>query len=380
MIATTLVLAASLLTGGPAETLHREKVYFLKGTLGNDSISMKIELFDEMWFARYFFLKNRKDIVLQGSCDSTACTFSITRWDGKKGREIIMEVFNIKETEEHHWKGEWMDQEKKVRNVFLKPIDRDSVAHLCKGCPAIDKMDTYSYFRTSGIPFMKSRTEMRNGKTIDWFKDKTTGIEMPRLGKGFTALQQERTNRTLQNLHLKEIENHLSCSSFDYNGRYKVYTRLKFVNKDLISMVMSVEFNCHRTFPTVNDVPLTINVNTGDVLSLEELFWFGPSGGAKPIPETEEWYQYRYHLFGAAVLAILKKMYPENINDDHCNYTDAKAWQFPTWYLTPEGLYLGAVMPGIDRSCDHPAWPIIPYDELAAYQNNIFHFGEKSGK
>jgi hypothetical protein len=57
------------------------------------------------------------------------------------------------------------------------------------------------------------------------------------------------------------------------------------------------------------------------------------------------------------------------LDEEGCNYAEPDVWNFPNWYFTDEGLYLGAYFGRAARSCDEPEWSIIPYRVLKNYIN-----------
>lgn len=353
-----------------AESLHKEKFYYLTGMAGDKKITVKMELFGDLWFGRFFYNDQKKDLVLKGKCDSVKCEFAATRWEPQKNKETIQASFHIEETPEHHWVGIWTDGQGQGLPLHLKPIHKDSIQHPFGYLPFVKKLDPYSYFRSSLVKFSKTKTTSQEGNTIEWWSDDVGRIMMPRLGKGFTSQQRDSTNKTLAELHFKEIENYASCTSASQPGEYESNVEIKFVNRDLVSFILSTRFKCHSNIVTQQQQPFTINTHSGKIASLEDLFWFGPSDTSVPLPESQPWFDYRYKIFGDTITATLKRLYPEKMQaSSPCNYADPKSWQFPTWYLTPKGLYVGAFLPGIDRSCDNPAWSFIPYTDLSPYKN-----------
>jgi hypothetical protein len=354
---------------------HKEYFYFLQGTIGNRAVAMEIQQYDEVWFAKLFYKDLKKDFFLKGGCDSLKCTFSTYRWDSVSGRQFLQETFRLAEQPDHSWKGERTDQHNHAEAILLQPINRSSIPHLYGYQALVRGLDPYSFLRTADLRFIKSRTESFNRKyKIEWYREPISGIEFPRIAKGFTRAKRDSTNRALEGLHIREVENYFSCNAVGFEGKYVVKTTFTYVGADLISFIKDVSFGCQSARMSHDETNLTLSVKNGCVVTLEDIFWMGR--GTPPSAESQPWHEYRYNIFGAKIRSILAELYPAQMGTPKsaCSYNDPEAWQFPSWHLTNEGLFLGAFFPGINRSCDAPDWAIIPYDKLKEYTNPAFHF------
>ena len=68
---------------------------------------------------------------------------------------------------------------------------------------------------------------------------------------------------------------------------------------------------------------------------------------------------------------MLGQLYPNEMQpadgeaaEDQCDYTGTSVWDFHSWYLTEQGLYLGAYFGRAQRPCDEPDWSVIPWQHL----------------
>ena len=102
---------------------------------------------------------------------------------------------------------------------------------------------------------------------------------------------------------------------------------------------------------------------------LEELFWFT---GKKPVNEKDEKYYDYIDERAKSIVAILTQLYPVEMSvpvdkEKQCDYTHFSDWDFPSWYFTKKGLYLGAVFPNALGACNDPDFSYIPYSLLKKY-------------
>jgi hypothetical protein len=172
-------------------------------------------------------------------------------------------------------------------------------------------------------------------------------------------------------MHLQESKNNLECYSGDY-GEYSLSADYIFSNRNLLSINITVNVDCGGAHPDFGSEGLNFNTQTGELMKLDELFWFT---NTKPPEEFSPiWSDYR-DTFALKIVEIFKKLYPEQMkppgenSEDECDYTDEYVWHFPNWYFTDKGLYLGAVFARVARSCDSPEWSVIPYRLLKNYLN-----------
>jgi len=353
---------------------HKEYFYYLRGTLGNQPIALKIEQYDEMWFAKFFYTNIKKDIFMKGTCDSLGCRFSTYQWQAAEGKQQVLETLSLVEQPDQTWQGQWVDQNKKSYPLTLRPIKIDSIQHLYCHQPVIMAMDPYSYFRTHDLKFIKKKSEVVSGKfKIDWYKENISGLIFPRIRRGFTKPQRDSVNKTLESIHIKEVENYFSCGGVGHPGEYTLKTEFTFVSHSLIGLSKMVTYNCQSEQTNGERINLTLAVDNGHFLDLENIFWMG--SGTPPPAESQSWYEYRYKIFGSTIEKILDQLYPEKMKpQEGCRYDTPDVWQFPTWYLTPTGLFVGSFAPGIDHSCDAPSWSIIPFEKLKVFTNPKFKF------
>lgn len=348
---------------------HREDFYFLYGKLGDRTIALKIEGYEEVWFAKYYFMDEKKDIFLKGKCDSTSCVFNRMGWDQKKGKELITETFKIHELPDHTWEGEWKDNKRKRIKVKLYRIEKDSIHHNFSGA-FLEKLDPYSYLRSSDVIFEPTgKTDKINGVEIEWRKEPNTGISIFRFKNGLNEEHKESGNEFLDSLHLKEFENYCTCTSLSYPGEYAFSSTPTYADPRLCSFKSSTSMDCQGNYKSHQESYITFSLRDKKQITIDQFLSFGET--KFPAPESTEWYQYRYKSFGTKLRNVLSQVHENKLQSSSasCDYTNEKAWQFPNWYMSPEGVHVGAVFPGVDRSCDQGGWFVLPYTFIGEFMN-----------
>lgn len=343
---------------------HREDFYFLYGNLGDRTIALKVEGYEEAWFAKYYYMDEKKDIFLKGVCDSTGCVFNRSEWDQKKKKEVITETFKFHELPDHTWEGEWRNNKRKKIKFRLYRIEKDSIRHNFSNA-WLNKLDPYSYLRSSDVTFETTgKKEKINGVEVEWRQEPNTGISAFRFSSGLDTASIKSGNAFMDSIHLKEFENYCTCTSISFPGEYSYSTMPTYVSYNLCSFRFSNTVNCQGNFKSEEESYMTFLIQEKKQLTLDQYLSFGQKEFAPP--ESGEWYQYRYKIFGKKIRDIVGEIYKNNLPSDSatCNYSNEKVWQFPEWYLSPEGVHVKAVAPGVDHSCDKGGWLILPYSRI----------------
>ncbi len=54
--------------------------------------------------------------------------------------------------------------------------------------------------------------------------------------------------------------------------------------------------------------------------------------------------------------------------DDECAYDDPSVWQFPSFYLTPKGIFFGPSYARAARVCEaNDEWSVLPYARIVKH-------------
>ncbi len=362
-----ILIVALLLLKANLGFAHLEQLFFLRGTLGGREIGMRLQREDDFWHGEYFFLNEKRNILLKGSCDTgSGCQLSAYALNKQLNKEEITEAFKISEGKEHDWNGTWVSGNKTL-TVNLKPIDIKNIDHRFKGNPFLNKLDPYSYLRTADIEFSSVKKEKVNGITVQWQREKISGVQFLRIKKGLPADAIEKTNAILTGIHLSKVEGYFWCGTLLFKGDYKLKTDIKFLSKNILSLNTSTNSNCQGTGNEVQKENITIGIPQGNSLSLEDIFYAGKD--LIPRVNSGEWFDYRYTTFGALMLEMLKGLYPEKFNasSGKCDFNKVEAWQFPEWHLEDDGLHLSPYFPDY-LNCQSKEEFVIPFSELEPYR------------
>jgi len=346
---------------------HIEQLFFLEGTLGNKPIAMRIHREEDLYHGEYFFLSDKKNISFRGECNSKDCLLSVFVMNQETHKEESTEVFRISENNDHTWSGTWRKGSNTV-NILLKPIDVSKFNHPYKDLPFIKSLDPYSYVRTSELKFSAVRTKKINGITVEWLKETISGVEFIRLGKGLPTEVLNKVNTTLTGLHLAKSEGSFWCNPSTTNLKdYKFIFNISLLNKSILSLTALTTSNCFATTPETTTENITLDIKTGQQLSLEDIFY----AGNKTIPavNSAEWFDYRYKTFGAIIHKLLLNEYPDKMkaSTGACSYNKDEAWQFPDWKLGEKGLLVKAFLPDY-LHCEKSEEFLIPYTKLEEYR------------
>ena len=356
-----LIICLLLLKAGAAFA-HIEKLFFLKGTLGDKPIGMRIEMEDNFWHGEYFFADTKKNIVFKGECDSNTYNLSVYRLNKVLNKEEAVETFYLTENSDHSWNGTWKSAGKELK-VELKPIEVSSVPHKFKDLGAVRQLDPYSYLRTSDLEFKEIKTKKINGITVQWLREKVSGIAFIRIKKGLPEAELKKVNDLLTGVHLNTVEGSFWCGSALVEGSYTFDHSISLLNKNVLSLNTVLASDCQGTGVESFSRNLTIDIEKGEEVSFEDLFFAGQ--GDIPKVNSGQWYNYRYETFGKLIHKMLLELYPEKLKstEGDCSLNKDEAWQFPQWRLAPQGVYMKASLPDY-LQCKAREEFLIPYSKL----------------
>ena len=349
-------------------SIAQEHPILLDGEIDKYSIVMEIDTYDSVCNIKYFYLNQYKDILLEGTIDDKGQIKVIT--EDRGDANVNKEKFDLKKTSTGYT-GTWVSGNK-LLPVNLKETSpekyKNQYEHL-KDVKVLKQEDPYNYIKTSNLIFILDSSSINGNIQVSWYREKYSGIIMPRIKNGYTTTAIQKINNSLLEVHLQESKNYLECSSGAF-GEYLLSADYIFSNKNLLSININVSWYCGGAHPDFGSEGLNFNTQTGELMKFDELFWFT---NTKPPEEYSAlWSDYRDTL-ASKVVEVFKKLYPEQMkppdenSEGECDYSDEYVWHFPNWYFTDKGLYLGAVFGRVARSCDSPEWSVIPYRLLKNY-------------
>jgi hypothetical protein len=353
-------------------TILGQKPKVFQGQLGKYPVILELTIdeADESVFINYFYLTQRKNIELFGMVDQKGAIKAAQNSYGDENDSTIERILLNKNGS--GYKGKWT-RGKSSLSVSLIPISRtilkspyDHLAYVKKL-----KQNVYEYIRVSGLQFAKVSQTTSGVCKIDWFREKYSGIILPRIKTGYKAEVIKKINEELLQIHLDHANNSLACLGAR-NGEFNLSIQNMFCQQNIFSINIFTSYYCGGAHPDFGSIGYNFDAQTGKQLDLEDVFWFGKQN--PPLEDSNGWYEYRSNEFAGTVLNIFKKLYPENFKtdsneDENCDYNDSSVWDFPNWYFTKNGLYIGPYFARAMRVCDEPEWPIIPYKVAKEFLN-----------
>ncbi|MFM2372527.1 MAG: hypothetical protein RIS85_2249 [Pseudomonadota bacterium] len=359
-----LLACCALLAGGalPARASEDRAPLVYAGKVGKADVVLKLERFDDGVIGRYFYTRHRLDIPLEGDWrgDNLALTSDATgdRLNLRvKGNALTGTLITAK--------GKSVATGLQ-RVDFAAPVD----PHIAALLP---QLSPYDQLQLAGLSLIPGEVSQRDGRTVRNYREPVSGISLFRIESGYPAEALRRLNTMLERQHLREVSVWFGCPGFDgAPGMDISEAGTPWLSENYVSYDWTSSWTCAGTaHPDFGSEGHTYDVRTGREIALDEILHFGST--APPAEGDDKFYTYRGEVFAPAVVALLRKLYPEEfpartageqVADDECDYGDAEVWAFPSWYLDGDGLHLGAVFPRVMRACDTPEWSIIPWDHL----------------
>lgn len=334
-----------------------------EGTLGKAPIIVKFDPPGDGGdlSGQYFYRKHRHGIDLVGARaadGSLALEEQIyvegdgnrLRWELKPGDDVVV--------------GEWIGKGRrlpirlrKVSTSTLPATDDPALAELRASKP-------YLFLQLQGLTLKAGRLETTGGYRLQWWREPTSDIELFRVISGYPEAQLRAINLTLARKHWEQVQSYLDCTASPLSDHQST-TTLRYIGRDALSVSLFASYYCGGAHPDFGDGPLNLDPRTGRELALEDVLWLGK--GTPPAygeGSNQVWYDYRNDVFAPWVTEQMGRLYPEEFSgetDESCSYGMEDVWDFPTWYITAKGVYLGAIFPRVGRVCDNPAWSILPW-------------------
>lgn len=356
---------------------HAQSYYVLEGTIGKYPIVMKIDsnsYGDPV--ATYFYKKQRKDISLSGKKTGVRKKNWVFQKEGMDPKDphndIVLETFQLQSTGTGNlaeWNGIWVDEKGSRLPVRLKPVS--SQKYNLSSIPDPPFGDTlYEKLRLIGLQFVTDSITMSGNVQLHWMHESLSKLRYFVIGKGYADVTIRKINKVIRNKYFDNLINYFTCEG-NRGGYSEFYSMIHdyFFSEQHISVISSASWDCGGAHPSGGDNSFTIDAKTGaEITDLGQLYWFT---GKKPLTEKDSGYYGYIEERGKSIVAILTKLFPvemrKPISEDDCDYSDAQYWQFPSWYFTSKGLYLGTSFPHVSNNCNFPEFSIIPYSILQKY-------------
>lgn len=345
-----------------AQTEAKAEVW--EGTLGKAPIVAKFDPIvegDDV-NAHYFYRKHRHGIDLSGKRAADG-GLALDEWV-MGGSDDTRPVWQLAPAKGDGLSGEWVQGDKRLPIRLHRVSTATLPATDDPGLAELRANDPYVFLQLQGLPLKVGKLETVGAYRLQWWREPTSSVELFRVLSGYPDAQLTAVNRALARKHWAQVQGYLDCTASPLSD-YETGTTLRYIGRDALSVSVFTDYYCGGAHPDFGDSPLNLDPRTGQELALEDVLWLG-KGAPPPYGEgnNDAWFTYRSSVFAPWVAAQFGKRYPQEFSGEanaDCSYEMEGIWDFPTWYITRKGVYLGAIFPRVGRVCDNPDWSILPW-------------------
>lgn len=330
------------------------------GTVGTARVVAELEGSGDSVSGRYFYRKYRLDIGLIGT------------WTGDR---LILESRSSGDRlalrrDRSGLAGSLTTRGARKVPVRLAPLDTQA-ASVDGALSGITGLSLYERQQLADLTLVPGAIRLDGSRSVRDWREPISGITLFRIEKGYPAPALEKINAALERQQWERVSQWFACEGFDGKSGMDISeSKAPYLSDDFVSYAWFASWSCAGTaHPDFGTQGYTFDARTGRELQLEDLLYFGQP----PAPQagTSAFYAYRSDVFAPRFVALLRQLYPAEMqladgeaSEDQCDYADTSVWDFPSWYLTSQGLYLGAYFARAQRPCDEPDWSVIPWQHL----------------
>jgi hypothetical protein len=332
-----------------------------EGTLGKSPVVVTFDPAATEPSGEYFYRKHRHGIELSGT---RAADGSVALEEWTMGPGDDRPAWRLTPVKGDTLAGEWTGNGKRLP-IRLRRVEAATLPK--SDDPALAELraqDPYRFLQLHGMPLASGKQEVVGSYRLQWWRQPTSGIELFRVISGYPAAQLPAINLALARTHWREVQSFLDCTASSMSD-YESTTTLRYIGRDALSVSLFTSYYCGGAHPDFGDGPLNLDPRTGRILRLEDVLWLGKG---KPLHaddgDEQPWFDYRSEVFAPWVRDRFVALYPALMvgeTDEDCGYGETGVWDFPTWYITDQGVYLGAIFARAARVCDNPDWSILPW-------------------
>ncbi|MFY7835682.1 MAG: hypothetical protein ACOVQ0_05315 [Novosphingobium sp.] len=379
------IVASCVLLADPLNAAS-EKPQVYTGTIGAESVVVELDGSGGDVTGRYFYRKHRLDIGLRGTWQDDRLTLKA---------ETTGDRLTLRRTGKG-LSGSLTTKATRRIPVTWSPLGANG------GGPNTLRADLaghslYEHQQLADLALVAGDVRQDGTRSLRDWREPLSGIIHFRIESGYPPPVLEKINAALERHHWERVSQWFTCEGYGGEPGMEISeSRSLYLGDDLVSYVWFANWSCAGTaHPDFGSQGYTFDAHTGRELALEDMLYFG--GGPVPAADSSAWYAYRREFFAPRVVTLFGQLYPEEMRpgggeepQDECDYTDSSVWDFPSWHVTHEGLYLGAYFARAQRPCDEPDWSVIPWKHLTwrkpaalaanrpVLRHEILHFGELS--
>jgi hypothetical protein len=335
------------------------------GTLGKSGIVLKLETGkDPPILGVYYYRNHAVDIRLEGKINKAYITLSEFGAGGNEPTALLW--FNVAS---NTLSGGWspIKQPKRFLPINLRRItSKDLNAVKLPSTTMLNQWkleQPYEYLRFDTPPKLV-KTETVGGNKVQWWLEPKSKIVFFRL-EG----QSKTVNNALTDEHYRIAYNNLDCLS-SANGDYSYTPKIALYSKRIFSVAADVYYYCGGAHPDGGSENFTLDLETGKVLEIEDVYRFIPIPEGLKIDSSNSSEAYSKYLEarGAAVKKLILDQFGSFTTgiDKECSdaYTD-ETFSYFSWYLTSKGVVIQSAFPHVAAACDNDFE--MPYKTLEQY-------------
>ena len=350
---------------------HNEKISTFEGTFGEREVLMEIVNSHGFYKARYCFRDDLNDVFLETSYDGSHYILVSSRFNKEAKKYDTLQEINIKKEQSQEWTGTWKAPSGDEYKVALHPVTKDSLAFESKDAYYKNSMTLYAFCRLKNIQYnVVEEQRFKHGLRVEWLEEKNSGVKGFRIVDGLSDSSIKKINEYLEIKHLQDIESYFGCGTVAFDGWYKQEIKITYLSPRLLSFTKSEHKNCFNAEEPVYNEYFTIDLNTRNILSIENLLWMGES--EQPRNGSMEYFEYRRNIFSKAIEVYIRENYEKEIKESGCDYTDRKIYVFPQFYLTPKGMILKSDYYSLSEQCKSADWMLISFKDFKKFWNRKY--------
>ena len=216
------------------------------------------------------------------------------------------------------------------------------------------------------VSFQKTATTTVHGKTLQWYRDPDSGLEHPLIASGYPDAERDALNQYLRAQALNTLAARREClAALPADKRaalqYRVTITPTLLDDHYASFHLHEENSCGA--PYAADSGISYSLAAGRGLELEDLLWLGDSP-PHPLDDDNPADQMARERRAQWLLDTLKRLAPEAMRDYPYQ---PRHYLYPYFYLTPQGAYIGPLLPARAAVHAHPAGTVIPWEQLQVH-------------
>lgn len=342
---------------------HVDKVFFLKGTLGNRSIAIKMLNYDETRTRHlyYYFADDRKDHFLTG-------TYQNKNWLFTNATSTV--TLTIADNTNGVWQANYTDSTGINNALSFTTLTAEDCSNNFSHLPYVTELDPYERNRLANVHFTPTNTtKLSKQLSCQWMIDKPSGIAFFRLQHHDKKIATDSINAALETIQLTYLQQYYTYNATRTN--MQVATTILYHNNALISFNTTATTTSKQQPTQTNRQLLTLHINNGLQVNLEDIVWCDSATNQLDATNLFSVYKYRKNIFAPAIFKLLQQRYPTQMQSSQCNINQVASWALPDWCLTNKGLAFGFRN---EEGCEVFSWSILPYSSLSPYITTAYQY------